>query len=343
MASEKLYAGAGAITPPPVTMSRGPLPGFTASRLGKRSTPSARCASPLTRFGRAMKPYLFVLPAVALLAFWCYKPLLQTVSLAFDRWSMVPGTSPTFVGLQNFTQLLSNKDFGPAVANTIFYTVGMLPFSVVIPLLLAVATQDVSPRAKKIYRAIFFIPMIMAPVTTGTIFQWLCAPGTGLVNQLLAALGLVQAGTSFFSDPNLARVIILLITGWKMMGFSTLLMSAALTGINGEYYEAAKLDGANAFQRFRDITLTMISPTIMLLIMMSLLFSSQWTFASIDVLTQGGPYGMSTNIYYLMYRFAFNDMNVGLSAAAAIMFMVVFGLIALILQRINKRLSFYDN
>lgn len=293
--------------------------------------------------GRALKPYLFVLPACALLIFWCYKPLVQTVGLAFSKWSMVPGTKPIPAGFSNFIRLLSNKDFAPAVANTVFYTLGMLPFSLAIPLVLAVATQDIAPRARQVFRALFFIPMIMAPVATSTIFQWLCMPKTGLLNQLIVAMGLAQPGASLFTDPVLARWIILLISGWKMVGFSTIFFSAALTSINSEYYEAARLDGANSFQRFRDITLPMVSPTIMLLLMMSVLFSTQWSFAYIDVLTQGGPYGMSTNIYYLMYTAAFQDMNVGLSAAAAIMFLAVFGVLALILQHLNRRLSFYDN
>lgn len=292
---------------------------------------------------QALKPYLFLLPALGLLCFWCYKPLVQTLSLALCRWTMVPGTQPEFVGLSNFVRLLSNKDFWPAVGNTVFYTVGMLPFSVGIPLFLAVATQDIDPRAKQVFRALFFIPMIMAPVATSTIFQWLCTPTTGLLNMLCAWLGVSELGTSFFTDPDLARWIILIISGWKMMGFSTILLSAALTSINGEYYEAARLDGAGAFRRFKDITLPMISSTVMLLVMMSILFSTQWTFAYIDVLTQGGPYGMSTNIYYLMYNFAFSDMNVGLSAAAAIMFMAVFGVIALALNRLNRKLVFFDN
>ena len=295
------------------------------------------------RLGRKLKPYLFLLPALALILFWVYKPLVQTLSLALCRWTMVPGTEPQFVGLSNFARLLTNKDFLPAVLNTLFYTVGMLPFAVIIPLLLAVATQNVNEKARRVYRALYFIPMIMAPVATSTIFQWLCAPGTGLLNRLLSALGVVEAGASFFTDPQLCRVIILLISGWKMLGFSTILFSAALTGVNTQYYEAARLDGAGAFRQFWDVTLPMISPTIMLLVMMSVLFSSQWTFAYIDVLSQGGPYGMSTNIYYLLYKFAFNDMNVGLCAAAATMFMVFFGILALLLQRANRKLAFYDN
>lgn len=295
------------------------------------------------RFFQRIKPYLFVFPAIGLILFWVYKPLVQTLSLAFSQWTMVPGTTPKFIGMQNFVSLLSNKDFWPAVGNTVFYTLGMLPFSVIIPLFLAVCTQNINERARKIYRALYFIPMIMAPVATGTIFQWLCAPGTGLLNRFLSIIGVVESGASFFTDPDICRVVILFISGWKMMGFSTIMLSAALTGVNTQYYEAARLDGASSVRQFFDMTVPMISPTVMLLVMMSILFSSQWTFAYIDVLSQGGPYGMSTNIYYLMYKFAFTDMNAGLSAAAATMFMLIFGLLALLLQHFNKKLTFYDN
>ena len=291
----------------------------------------------------AWKPYLFMLPAVALIGFWVYKPLVQTVGLSFYKWSMVPGTTPAFVGLQNFAKLFANKDFWPAMGNTLFYTLGLLPFSILIPLFIAVATQNVGERAKKVYRALFFIPMIMAPVAVSTIFQWLLHPTNGLVNQLLISWGVIDQGIAFFADERFSRTVILLITGWKMMGFSTLMFSSALAGVNTEYYESARLDGAGPLRQFKDITVPLLSPTILLMVMMSVLFASQWTFAYIDILSQGGPYGSSTNIYYMMYRFGFNDMNVGLSTAAALLFFAVFGLIALGFLKLNKKYAFYDN
>ena len=113
--------------------------------------------------------------------------------------------------------------------------------------------------------------------------------------------------------------------------------------ISPEYYEAARMDGSGGFRRFIDITVPLLSPTMMLMIMMSILFASQWTFTYIDVLTQGGPYGTTTNIYYLIYKYAFGNSNVGVSAAASLVFLVIFGIIALLLQKISKRLAFYDN
>lgn len=295
------------------------------------------------RIPGGVKPYLFLLPAIGLILFWTYKPLLQTLQYSLYKWSMVPGTVPEYVGFENFIKLFRNKDFLPALKNTLIYILGMLPFSIVLPLFIAAATQDLNEKAKKIYRAIFFIPMIMAPVAVSIIFQWLLHPSNGLVNHLLQTMGLTGESIAFFADQKFARLMIILISGWKMIGFSTLMFSSALSGIDTQYYEAAKLDGAGSVRRFFDMTLVLLSPTAMLMLMVSVLFSSQWSFAYIDVLTQGGPFATSTNIYYMMYKFAFGDLNVGLCAAAATLFLILFGIIALTMQRLTKKYAFYDN
>lgn len=290
-----------------------------------------------------LKPYLYLLPALLLLSIWMYKPLISTFYLAFHKWSMVPGTIPVYVGMDNFARLIQNKNFVASIGNTLFYTVGLLPFSITIPLLLATATQQMEGRMKNVYRALFFIPMILAPVSVSAIWRWLFHPSNGLVNITLLKLGVIGNPIAYFSDPNFAKWIILLITGWKMVGFSTIMFSAALTSINQEYYEAASLDGAGRFRLFRHITVPLLSPMIIFMLTMSILFSSQWTFAYIDILTTGGPYGSSTNIYYEMYKFGFSNMNVGFSSAAALMFFLVFGVIALTLNSFSRKYAFYDN
>lgn len=292
---------------------------------------------------RRAKPFLYLLPALALLAVWMYRPLLYTFYLAFHKWSMVPGTEPLFVGLDNFARLLQNKGFLDSIGNTVLYTIGLLPFSIVIPLVLATVTHHMEGRMKNVYRALFFIPMILAPVSVSAIWRWLFHPSNGLVNIVLMKLGAIDAPIAFFSDPGLAKWIILLITGWKMVGFSTIMFAAALTGINREYYEAASQDGAGSLKQFFHITIPLMSPMIIFMLTMSILFSSQWTFAYIDILTTGGPYGTSTNIYYEMYKYAFSNLNAGFSSAAALLFFVVFGLISLGLNALSRKYSFYDN
>lgn len=290
-----------------------------------------------------LKPYIFLLPALMIIGYWFIRPLIETFFYAFTKWSMVPGTTPVFVGLQNFIKLLGTPNFYTAIKNTLFYIVGMLPFSIIIPLFLAVATDDLGDRAKKIYRALFFIPMIMAPVSSATIWRWLFHPSNGLITKVLIGLGITDSGIAFFMDANWAKVIILLITGWKMIGFSTIMFSAALTGVDTSCYEAASLDGSTGFRRFKDITLPLISPTVVFVLMMSILFASQWTFSYIDLLTSGGPYGTSTNIYYEMYTYGFTDLNIGMSSASAMLFLLIFGIIAFGLMKFSKRISFYDN
>ena len=128
-----------------------------------------------------------------------------------------------------------------------------------------------------------------------------------------------------------------------MIGFSTLMFSAGLTGIDKSYYEAASVDGHKKWRQTLSITIPLLSPTIMLMIMMSVLMTAQWTFAYIDVLTQGGPAGASTNVYYLLWTYGFKNFNSGLSSAAAIVFFIGFGILALLFTALNRKIAFYDN
>lgn len=292
---------------------------------------------------RTLRPYLYLAPSLGLMLFWVYRPLAETIGLAFFKWSMVPGTRPAFVGLANFAKLFSNKDFIPAIANTLFYTVGLIPFSIIIPLALATVTNGLGERAKHAYRVALFLPMVMAPVATGAIWRWILHPQNGIVNIILVALGVLDQGVAYFMDARLAKWMVLLITGWKVIGFSTIMFSSALTSVDPTTLEAARIDGAGRFSLFFRIILPLISPTVALMLTISVLFASQWTFAYVDMLTQGGPFGSSTNIYHLMYKFGFSNMNAGLSSAAATVFLAAFGGIALALNRLGKRYSFYDN
>lgn len=292
---------------------------------------------------RKLKPYLYLLPALLLLGIWMYRPLLNTFYLAFHKWGMVPGTTPEFVGFDNFARLMENKSFIGSIGNTLFYTAGLLPFSILIPLLLASVTHRMEGPMKNVYRALFFVPMILAPVSVSAIWRWLFHPSNGLVNDVLLRIGAISQPIAYFSDPSFAKWLILFITGWKMVGFSTIMFSAALTGINREYYEAAAIDGAGSLKQFYRLTVPLLSPMILFMLTMSILFSSQWTFAYIDILTTGGPYGTSTNVYYEMYKYAFSNLNAGFSAAAALLFFIVFGVISLTLNQLSRRYSFYDN
>ncbi|MBC8610747.1 sugar ABC transporter permease [Massilimaliae timonensis] len=288
-------------------------------------------------------PFLFLAPALLLVLFWVYRPLVETFTLSTKQWNMNPNVEPINVGLDNFRYIFTHPDFLQAVLNTAIYILAMLPFSVIIPMILAIVTNNLSNRAKNIYRALFFLPMIMPPVAISAVWRWLMHPVNGLINSILIKMGLIEEGIRFLSDENMVLFSIVIIAGWKMIGFSTLMFSAGLTGIDKSYYEAASVDGHRRWKQTLSITIPLLSPTIMLMIMMSVLMTAQWTFAYIDVLTQGGPAGASTNVYYLLWTYGFKNFNSGLSAAAAVVFFIGFGLLALLFTRLTRKIAFYDN
>ena len=148
---------------------------------------------------------------------------------------------------------------------------------------------------------------------------------------------------SFLADPDWALWTITFITGWKLMGFATLILSAANASIDPSLIEAARLDGASRWRIVRDVRLPLLSPSILLLVMMVILLGAQWSFAYIHVLTEGGPLGATTNIYYLLWEFGFATLSVGWSSASAVILFLGFGVLAALIFRLKEKVSFHDD
>ena len=286
-------------------------------------------------------PWLYLLPAALGLAIWVYWPLLDAFRLSLYQWNMLPTTAPQFVGLSNFTNIFALPKFWQAVRNTGIYVLGLLPLAVIIPLAIAIYTHDLPDRARNIYRAIIFVPMIIAPVVAAAVWRWLLDPGHGMVNQAIAGLG--GEPVRFLADPAIAIWTIIVLTCWKLIGFSTLILSAANANINPSLIEAARMDGASRWEIIRDIRLPLLMNTVLFLVMMTILLGAQWSFSYINVLTGGGPLGSTTNIFYVLWEFGFSSMSVGWSSAAAVILFLGFGALAFVLFRLMERYSFYDN
>ncbi|WP_135557227.1 carbohydrate ABC transporter permease [Paenibacillus cymbidii] len=312
-----------------------------AAAAGARSAAGQRSRKPFPL--RKLKPWLYLLPAILSIGFWIYRPLVQTFRLSFYEWNMLPTSPKEYLGLDNYRLLFNLPDMGQALVNTLIYTVGVLPFSLLIPLAIAISTDSIGKRARNVYRALVFVPMIMAPVAVSSVWSWLMNPMGGLVDHVLVSLGVVHDPIRFFSDERWAIWSITFITGWKLIGFSTLIFSAALTGMNKEYIEAAKMDRANRRQLIRHVYLPLLSPTIMFMAMLSTLFASEWSFSYVNVLTQGGPINSTTNIYYLLWTYGFKTFSVGLSSAAAVLVVLGSAAIAWGFMKLSNKLSFYDN
>jgi multiple sugar transport system permease protein len=300
------------------------------------ATPQAARPPLLHRLWRAAPPYLYLTPAVALLVIWTYRPLVQTAQLSVYSWNLLPTSPMVPVGTDNYKRLLELPELGDAAWKTILVIAGMLPFTIVIPVLAGLLTSR-PHRARRAYQAAVFTPMLVAPVAAAAVWQWLLDPSAGAVNRAFGT------HTNWLHERVPAQIAIVVITGWHVLGFAVLVVSAALAGINDDYAAAAQLDGASRGQITRWITLPLLSPTLAFLALMTVLLSAQWTFPLIDTLTQGGPARATTNIYYLLWDYGFHSYDAGLSAAAGIIFFVVFGLVAMILVALSERVSFHDS
>lgn len=286
-------------------------------------------------------PWLYVLPALATFVIWIYEPLARAAYLSFFEWNMLPDAPVTYVGTRNFENILNLPKLWQSARNTGIYILGLLPLAVVIPLAIAIWTHDLSARWRNLYRALIFIPMIIAPVVAGAVWRWLLDPGHGVVNSGIEVLGGKPVG--FLTSPSWAIWTIIFITGWKLIGFSTLILSAANANINPSLIEAARMDGASKWEIVRDIRLPLLSSTVLFLIMLTILLGAQWSFSYINILTQGGPLGSTNNIYYLLWDFGFSSLSVGWSSAAAMLLFAGFSVLAFILFKLIDRYSFYDN
>jgi multiple sugar transport system permease protein len=273
-------------------------------------------------------PALFMAPALLTLALWVYWPLVETVRLSFYEWNLLPTASPAWIGTENYERLLALPELRQAAWNTVLYTLGLLPLTVALPLATALATREARGRAGTVYRALIFVPMMIAPVVVAVVWRWLLNPDYGIVNAIFRALGL--PALRFLDDPALALWSIVFITGWKLAGFSTLIFAAALTAVDRSLVEAARLDGASERQIAWRIYVPLVKPATVLLAVLTVLHGAQWSFVYINVLTQGGPLQSTTNLYYLMWDYGFGTFAIGWSTAAGVLLFLIFGLAAIV-------------
>ncbi|PRZ44422.1 carbohydrate ABC transporter membrane protein 1 (CUT1 family) [Antricoccus suffuscus] len=286
--------------------------------------PTAIAAPPRARrrgWLRAAGPYLYLLPGAALLIVWVYRPLTLTAEISTYNWNLLPDSPAISVGLRNYERILEIPEVGNALWRTVVVIIGLIPFTILVPVVVGFTTRQLRGRTRRFYQGVIFLPFIIAPVIGAAVWEWLLDP-RGALNQ-------VTGGTrNWIHEPGTAQLAIIVITGWHILGFAMLVVFAGMKQIAQEYDDAAQLDGASRWQIDRWITLPLLSPTLVMLVLMTVLLSAQWTFPLIDTLTQGGPSGATTNVYYLLWDLGFHSFDAGLSAAVGIVLFIGYGVVA---------------
>lgn len=259
-------------------------------------------------------PYLT--PVVVSLCLWTYGPLLFVGFLSVTNWNLT-SSSPSFVGGQNFARLLGDPDFGAAVLRTLLYVVALLPFATIVPLGLAVLLWKRPGRASDVYRALLFLPAVLAPVAVAVSWQFVLNPLQGVANAIATGLGL--STPNWLGDPATALPAVVVITAGKTLALNVLLYSASLAGLDHKCLEAARVDGASEWQITRHIILPQLVRMTGFLALLCFVLAGQWVFTNVAVLTQGGPDGATDNIYYRLYSYGFTFFDMGRASAAALL------------------------
>ncbi|RGB70047.1 MULTISPECIES: carbohydrate ABC transporter permease [Oscillospiraceae] len=271
-------------------------------------------------------PYLFIAPNMILFLTFMIVPLFYTIYISLTKWNIL-GT-PVFIGLENYQKLLTSKVFWRSVWNTVYYTLGTVPTSMVLALGLAVILNKRIPF-RVFFRSALFIPVVISMVVTGILWSWIFNADYGILNYLLSLLGLDPVG--WLIEPATAMIPIIVATLWFRVGYNMIIYLSALQGLSPSFYEAARVDGANGWQQFCYITLPLLRNTHVFVLIMSMIYSFK-SFDIIYVMTGGGPAKATTTMVQYIYELGFQTGEMGRASAVGVLlllFMVAFTLLQL--------------
>jgi len=284
--------------------------------------------------------FLCTVPAVALVLLTIYYPLADLVRVSFTNWNLL-STKYKYVGLKNwnwfFTSTTGN-DFVKDMSTTLQYSFWSVAATLVLGLLLALLFSRLN-RSFSTMRAIVFLPKYVGMSTAGILFLWILNKDYGIVNNVLVMLGVERIGWT--TTEGWAMASVLMLTVWHSIGYAMMIYLSAMTGIPSQYKEAASLDGATKTQTFMNITLPLLTPTVMFLLVTQFI-SSMKVFNAVDIMTEGGPYGTTEVVVYLIYKLAFIDNRIDRSAVVALVFFAFLLVVTVLTMRWSENKVNYD-
>ena len=282
-----------------------------------------------------LTPYLFLLPAIALLGLTVFFPAIEAFALSFTRYEYDITQPPEWIGWENFQRLWQDEVFWQTIKNTLLYLIGVVPILVIAPLILAIIVNQ-KLRGINWFRTAFYTPVVISMVVAGIAWKALYTQN-GLLNQFLQQLGFTE-GIPWLTDPSLALWSVMLVTIWKGLGYYMVIYLAGLQSISNELYEAAAIDGSDSWQKHLDITIPLMRPYLFLVAVISAISATQ-VFEEIFIMTQGGPRNSSKTIVYYLYERAFQDLDISYACTIGlVLFMGILGL-----SIINLKLTAENN
>ena len=264
-----------------------------------------------------LSPYLFLLPALVILAVFFFIPFFQTIGLSFFDYSSSI-YNPQFTALKNYIDILHNPVFYKVMVNTLIYLVVAVPVLAIFPLFIAVLINQ-KIRGITLYKILIYLPVIVSIVVAAIAFKWLYAQ-EGILNYIMQLFHLELIG--WLTDPKYAIYSVIIVTIWKGIGYYMMIYLASLMSVPNELYEACDIDGANFWQKHMTVTVPHLMPTIALVSTISSI-SALKIFAEIYVMTKGGPLDSTKTIVYYIYEKAFENLDLGYASAMAVILLVI--------------------
>ena len=283
----------------------------------------------------ALAPYALLIPSGIFLIAFTYWPVVQVI---FGSLTVHAFGGAAHWGLDNYARLFADGHFTTALRNNLVYALGTIIPSVTLALLFALGLRE-STRLASVLRTLIVLPLLIPLVAAASLFVFIFLPGAGLLDYYLAKLGVGE--TNWLGDPTLALGSIIAITVWKNTGYYMLFFLAGLAGVPQELLEAARIDGANAVQRFLRITLPLLGPTLTFVLVIAVL-NVLTQVDHVIVMTQGGPSDATSLLLYYIYQQAHQNYDVGLASAATVVSVVFLFALSIVSLRTLERGIHYE-
>jgi multiple sugar transport system permease protein len=288
----------------------------------------------LSAMRREWSAYLFLAPGVIIFSIFTVGALAFAFYLTFHEWSAIQPYKP-YVGLDNYREMIHDKDYVHSIVNTAYYTGGSVPLTMLVGLSIALMLNQ-AIRFRGLFRTLYYLPVVTPLVAASILWKWLYNGDYGLFNYYLLKSHLIDQPLLWLSSQNLAMPSVILMTVWMSSGFSMVVYLAGLQSIPDELYEAAKIDGAGALARLRFITIPMLRPTTLFLLVIGIIGSFQ-VFTQIYVMTNGGPVDKTTTMVFFIYQAAFKFYEFGYASTLAFGLFALLFVVTLVQLRLYRR------
>jgi ABC-type sugar transport system permease subunit len=277
-----------------------------------------------------------MLPNLVLFGLFTFWPMIENVRLSTQRWDLISPVRIS-VGLENYRYLVENETFHQVLGNTVYFTVAAVGLSLLLGFIIALLLNQ-PLKFRDGARAVVFAPTLLSGAAIGIVWSYIFDPRYGLLAQVLSWVNV--SSPDWLNQPGWSMPAIIIVYVWKNMGFAVVIFLAGLQAIPRDLYDAARVDGANIWWRFRSVTIPMLSPITFFLLITSILNTFQ-AFDIIRVMTQGGPVDSTNTLIYYVYEQGFVALNAGRSAAAALVLFVLMMIVTLVQLRFSEQRVHY--